>query len=265
MITAAGNPKIKNLMNLMKKSKARKEQGLFVAEGLKMFLEAEEDRLVEVYVSNTFFASREKGGEIRKRLSACNTEIPSDALFAKVSDTQTPQGILCVIRQYHYTREELLKGRNPLLLLIEDIQDPGNLGTMLRSAEGAGVDGVIMSKGTVDIYNPKTIRSTMGSVYRVPFLYTEEMGEMVDWLKEKGVAVYAAHLQGERAYDEENFRGSTAFLIGNEARGLREETAGAATRLMKIPMKGKVESLNAGVAASILLYEAARQRRTKIL
>ena len=260
MITAAGNPKIKNLMNLMKKGKARKEQGLFVAEGLKMFLEAEPDRLTEVYVSHTFFASLEKGGNVRNRLSACSTEILSDSLFQKVSDTQTPQGILCVLRQYHYAKEELLKRENPLLLLIEDIQDPGNLGTMLRTAEGAGADGVIMSRGTVDIYNPKTIRSTMGSIYRVPFFYTGEMPETVSWLKTKGIAVYAAHLQGKKAYYEEAFRGGTAFLIGNEARGLKEETAQVASQLMKIPMEGRVESLNAGVAASILLYEAARQR-----
>ena len=117
-----------------------------------------------------------------------------------------------------------------------------------------------MTKGTVDIYNPKTIRSTMGSVYRMPFFYTEDLLALMKELQERGVKVYAAHLKGERHYHEMDFKGATAFLIGNEGNGLRDETAENADVYMKIPMKGKVESLNAAVASVILMYEAARQR-----
>ena len=128
-------------------------------------------------------------------------------------------------------------------------------------AEAAGADGVIMSSRTADIYNPKTIRSTMGAVYRVPFLYAESLPSAIRMLQGKGIAVYAAHLDAKSFYDAHEYRRSTAFLIGNEANGLREETAACADTLLAIPMEGKAESLNAAVASSILMYEAYRQRR----
>ena len=256
MITSASNQRIKNLTNLIQKSKARREQDVFITEGVKMFLEADMDRIKEVYVSESFFEK----GTAREKIEQCNYEVLSDDLFKKVSDTQTPQGILCVMKQYHYGIEDLFKKDNPLLLILEDIQDPGNLGTMVRTAEGAGVDGVIMSKATVDIYNPKTIRSTMGSIYRMPFLYTDDLHGIMKQLQEKGVKLYAAHLKGNQFYHELDFKGGTAFLIGNEGNGLKDETADAADIYMKIPMQGQVESLNAAVASVILMYEAARQR-----
>ena len=256
MITSVGNQRIKNLVNLIQKSKVRREQDVFITEGAKMFQEAEANRIKEVYVSESFYEK----GTVRAKLEQCNYEILSDEVFRKVSDTQTPQGVLCVMKQYHYVLEDLLQQENPLLLLLEDIQDPGNLGTMLRTAEGAGVNGVIMTKGTVDIYNPKTIRSTMGSVYRMPFLYTENLLGVMKELQERNVKLYAAHLKGDKFYHQLEFKGGTAFLIGNEGNGLRDETARAADVYMKIPMEGKVESLNAAVASAILMYEAARQR-----
>ena len=256
MITAASNQRVKNLINLIQKAKARREQDVFITEGIKMFLEADPDKIKEVYVSQSFYEK----GVAREKIEQCNYEILSDELFKKVSDTQTPQGILCVMKQYHYELEDLFLKENPLLLILEDIQDPGNLGTMVRTAEGAGVDGIIMTKGTVDIYNPKTIRSTMGSVYRMPFLYTEDLLDLMKELQKKGVKIYAAHLQGRQFYHEMDFKGATAFLIGNEGNGLKDETADAADIYMKIPMQGQVESLNAAVASVILMYEAARQR-----
>jgi TrmH family RNA methyltransferase len=148
-------------------------------------------------------------------------------------------------------------------MVLEDLQDPGNLGTIMRTGEGAGIDGVILSKGCVDIYNPKTIRSTMGSLYRVPFLYVEDLAQTIADLKAKGITFYAAHLKGERFYDEFDFtkEGGCAFLIGNEGNGLKDETADLADTYLKIPMEGKLESLNAAVASSILMYEVYRQKR----
>ena len=118
-----------------------------------------------------------------------------------------------------------------------------------------------MNRTTADIYNPKVIRSTMGSIYRVPFLYTDDLQETIRQVKKAGVRLFAAHLKGERSYDQEDYTGNTGFLIGNEANGLSAETADMADCYIKIPMLGKVESLNAAVAASILMYETARQRR----
>ena len=148
-----------------------------------------------------------------------------------------------------------------MLLVLENLQDPGNLGTMMRTAEGAGVTGVLLSRGCVDIYNPKTIRSTMGSIYRVPFLYTDDLLGDMDRLHEKGIVTYAAHLKGKGFYDEESYKGPTAFLIGNEGNGLTDELSEKAKQYIKIPMEGQLESLNAAVAAAILMYEASRQRR----
>lgn len=256
MITAASNQRVKNLVSLIQKAKVRREQDVFITEGIKMFLEADMDKIKEVYVSESFYEK----GMVREKLEQCNYEILSDELFKKVSDTQTPQGILCVMKQYHYKLEDFFQKENPLFLMLEDIQDPGNLGTMVRTAEGAGVDGIIMTKGTVDIYNPKTIRSTMGSVYRMPFFYTEDLLGVMRELQQRDVKLYAAHLKGNKFYHQLDFKCGTAFLIGNEGNGLKEETAKAADIYMKIPMEGKVESLNAAVASVILMYEAARQR-----
>lgn len=227
-----------------------------------MFGEAPMERIERVYLAQSAAAQMyEKYGD---RLSGLSCETVSDEVFVRMSDTKTPQGILCLVRQQHYNIEEILrenKGKRMLFIILEDIQDPGNLGTIFRTAEAAGADGVIMSSWTADIYNPKTIRSTMGSVYRVPFFHVDQMEGAVRRLQKAGVAVYAAHLGGTAAYDACDYQKSTAFLIGNEAKGLREETAACADARITIPMAGKVESLNAAVASSILLFEAARQRR----
>lgn len=134
---------------------------------------------------------------------------------------------------------------------------------ILRAGEGAGVTGVVMDANTADIYNPKVIRSTMGSVLRMPFVYAEDLHETLETLKQKKVRLFAAHLKGKNAYDLEDYTGDTAFLIGNEANGLTDETAAMADTYVRIPMEGRVESLNAAVAASVLMFEAARQRRNQ--
>lgn len=261
MITSIHNKCIKETVALLTKKKERDRHGLFVVEGGKMFGEAPAERISRVFVAQG--AEREMYARYGDKLSGLSCEIVADEVFARMSDTVTPQGILCLVRQQHYNIEEILQKNkeHTLFILLEDIQDPGNLGTIFRTAEAAGADAVIMSSRTADVYNPKTIRSTMGAVYRVPFLYTEDISSMIKMLREQGIMVYAAHLGAEDFYDAYDYRRSTAFLIGNEANGLRDETAGCADALLGIPMEGKVESLNAAVASSILLYEAYRQRR----
>ncbi len=202
---------------------------------------------------------RQKRG-LRDKLRKVGCEIVADNVFAKMSDTQTPQGILTVLHRPTYRLEELLQASNPLFVVLENLQDPGNLGTILRTGEGAGITGVIMSRNTVDIFNPKTIRSTMGSVYRVPFLYVDDLEQTIGTLRDHGVKTYAAHLAGEQFYDEFSYREPTAFLIGNEGNGLTQETARCANSYLKIPMEGQLESLNAAVATALLIYEAHRQR-----
>ena len=247
MITSLHNKSIKEVTALLGKKKERDKRSLFVAEGGKMFCEAPAEQISRVYIAQG--AEKEMYARYGDKLAALSCEIVADDVFAKMSDTVTPQGILCLVRQQRYNIEEILRGcskERALFILLEDIQDPGNLGTIFRTA---------------DVYNPKTIRSTMGAVYRVPFLYTEDLSSAIRMLQENGTFVYAAHLGAKDFYDAYDYQKCTAFLVGNEANGLRDETAGCADALIGIPMEGKVESLNAAVASSILLYEAYRQRR----
>lgn len=268
MITSTDNRQIKNVSALMKKAKERKNQGVFVVEGPKMCFEAPFAWVEMIYAAESFFKDSEAFGKLEDYIRAAQREqvsvryeVVSDSVFKTVSDTQTPQGILAVVKMPEYDLFELLKDGSTLLLVLESIQDPGNLGTMIRTGEGAGVTGVIMNRTTVDLFNPKTIRSTMGSIYRVPFYIAEDLEETVEEVKKAGVRLYAAHLKGKRSYDEPDYTGACGFLIGNEGNGLSKEIADLASDYIRIPMEGKIESLNAAVSASILTYESNRQRR----
>jgi len=263
IITSNSNAKVKQIIQWRDKSRDRRRDGVFLAEGMKMFEEAPDDGILEVYVSETavqkFNSPHNK--KIADKLERHGFITVKDDIFEKMSDTQTPQGIITVMRRMEYDLEEMLSAENPFLVVIETLQDPGNLGTIIRTGEGAGVTGIIMNSRTVDIYNPKTIRGTMGSIYRVPFVYVEDLGILMTKLKEKGIHTYAAHLEGKDYYDSFSFKEPTAFLIGNEGNGLTGELADSAEKYLKIPMEGQVESLNAAIAASLLMYEVHRQRR----
>ena len=258
MITSTSNQRIKELSQIQKKSKVRSREGVFVAEGIRMVRETPYERLVSLYFSESF--EKKYGNEVLDAISGGDlkireqirrkTEILSDAVFSYVSDTKTPQGVLAVVRQMEYTLEQMTDGVIPHLMILDNLQDPGNLGTIFRTAEAAGVTGIIMSRDCVDIYNPKTIRSTMGALYRMPFLYVDDLKETIHTLKD-----------GKNTYDKEDYRQGTAFLIGNEGNGLREEIAQCADTWIRIPMCGQVESLNAAVAATVLMFEVSRQRR----
>lgn len=257
MITSTSNPQIKRLLQLQKKSKVRDEENVFVVEGLRMFAEVPVNRVEKVYISESLYNKK----KLELNLQDFPYEILSDNVFSHVSDTKTPQGILCVVKRKKYDLDELLKVKNPHFMVLDNLQDPGNMGTIVRTAEGAGVDAVFMSKDCVDIYNPKTIRSTMGSIYRMPFIYIEDIPELLNVFRKNGVKSYAAHLDGKNSYDKENYQTGTAILIGNEGNGLRDEVTKNADILVRIPMQGQVESLNAAIAASVLMFEVFRQRR----
>jgi TrmH family RNA methyltransferase len=178
-----------------------------------------------------------------------------------MSDTKTPQGILCVLAQIEEERR-FGQAAEPLFLLLEDIKDPGNLGTIVRTAEAAGAI-VQMNQGCADIYNPKTVRATMGSLFRVPFRYLDDLDmQMIGFKRDKG-RIFAACLEGED-YRDQDYRGATTFLLGNESAGVSRAKRDVATDKITIPMCGQVESLNVATAAAILLYEAVRQRGRKI-
>ncbi len=266
MITSLNNDRVRKVVSYIEKNKARREDDVFVIEGMKMLREAPVLQVREVYVTEKF--ADEASEDDKEILWRYGAETVTAEVMKKMAATQTPQGVLAVVSQYHYALEEVLEGYNkdmgsaqPLLLVLENIQDPGNLGTMLRSSEGAGVTGVILSKGCADMYNPKVVRSTMGSIFRMPFIYVEDLPNMVKELAQAGITTYAAHLKGKKNYDEFDYTKPTAFLIGNEGNGLTKETADAASEYVLIPMKGEVESMNAATSSAILTFEASRQRR----
>ena len=238
-ITSATNARVKRLAALCKKARLRKEEQVFLLEGERLYTDTPPAFMKEVYMTEEFLHDK-LGGKAPENCTILTPEI-----MRKVSDTETPQGVLCVAR------------------MPQNIQDPGNLGTMMRTAEAAGATGVLMSRDTVDLFNPKTVRATMSAIFRVPFLYTDDLiVEMRALRDDYGVRIFAAHLKASRPYDEINYSGPCAFLIGNEGNGLSDAAADAADARIHIPMKWQIESLNAAMAAGILMFEASRQRRT---
>ncbi len=265
IITSTSNEQIKRIVKLREKAKERKSEGLFVVEGIRIFKEIPAMDIDSVFVSESFVenhinkeskdATDNKYDNIPELFSRVDYTVVADNVFKKLSDTVTPQGVLAVVRMAGYTLEELLeeRGEDSCIVVLEKIQDPGNLGTIIRTGEGAGITGVVMSSDTVDLYNPKVIRSTMGSIFRVPCVVVDDLKEAVKTIKNSGVTTYAAHLDGEDISDVD-FEDDRAFLIGNEANGLSDEIANLADKKIKIPMEGEVESLNAAVATAILIY-----------
>lgn len=260
MITSTSNQKIKNLTKCVKSAKERRKQDIFIVEGLRMFQEIPKELHVETYATEEFYLAH------KELFEGLEFELVTEHIMDTISDTKTPQGVVSILRRKHYSLEMVCgrtqqdqSGQNSLVIALENLQDPGNLGTILRTAEGAGVTGILMSKDTVDIYNPKVVRATMGAIFRMPFVYVEDLTATIEQLNEAGFLTYSAHLQGKTFYDYD-YQKSTIFCIGNEGNGLSEALSNTTKDKIKIPMMGNVESLNAATAATVLMYEAMRQR-----
>lgn len=245
MITSKANAKIKEVKKLVSSAKERRRSGLFIASGTRLVSEVPDEFIERIYVSQN-----SSGDVMKVFIDNKKCELVSGDVFAGISDTVSPQGVIAVVRQPGHTMVELLEKH--LIVLLDDIRDPGNLGTIMRTAEAAGA-GVIMSPGCADIFNPKTVRSTMGSIFRVPFLFAEP--EITcGRLKENGFGVYAAALKGGVPYTEPEYKEKTAFVVGNEANGISAPVLAAAGERVFIPMDGEIESLNAAVSAAVLMF-----------
>ena len=276
IISSKDNKKIKYIRSLLEKGNIRKKNHQFVVEGIKLTDEALEcGKVLEVVCAKRLYDEINSSDLSGNRLLAENDKnitnyvkkgssllVVSDTVFKSVSETKTPQGILAVVEMPDYglldkgfLEQAYTKNGKIKLLVLEDTADPGNLGTIMRTAEAAGVTGVIMGKGTVDIFNPKVVRSTMGSIFRLPFAYVEDLKETIKELKEQRISFYATHLKGKKSYKDIKYSDRSAILVGNEARGLSNEVADLADIYVIIPMQGKVESLNAAVAAALMMYE----------
>lgn len=256
MITSVSNPAVKDVALWQTKAKARRESGFFVVEGLRLVREAAPEDVVRAYATEEFAAS-EEGKALCARLAA---EPVSESVMARMSDTKTPQGILAVVRQKKWRLEDLTAAPAPLLVL-EHVQDPGNVGTLFRTAEAAGAAGILMDAETADPWQPKVVRGTMGAIFRLPFAVSEDLPEALLELKARGMTLYAAHLEGSREYDTVSYPPRAAFLLGNEGSGLSERITALADERIRIPMAGRTESLNVSTAGAVLLYEHFRQRR----
>ena len=276
IISSKDNKKIKYIRSLLEKGNIRKKNHKFVVEGIKLVDEAlEYGKVLEMVLAESLYKEiisgdlsknallAENGKNITNYVKKTNsTVVVSDAVFKTVSETISPQGAVAVVEmpEYELLEKDFLnqaynKNGQIKLLILEDTADPGNLGTIVRTAEAAGVTGVIMTKGTVDIFNPKVVRSTMGSIFRLPFAYVEDLKEVIKELKKQGISFYATHLKGEKSYKAIKYSDRSAILVGNEARGLSDEVADLADTYVLIPMQGKVESLNAAIAAALMMYE----------
>lgn len=265
MITSESNPQIKEIIKLQKTSKHRKKTSAFIAEGTKLLLEAAvHDNIKKIYISESLYKeeydkSTDLSFKITKLLSKNPYEIVSDDIFEKISDTVTTQGILGVVSLPKYSIDDIISDERHVWLLLDDLRDPGNLGTIMRTAEGAGISGIIMSKGTVDLFNPKTVRATMGAIFRMPYIYVEDIVSVIEMIKKAGYNVYGTAMQGSIIYYEADYTQGAGIVIGNEANGISDRVFNSLTGSISIPMEGELESLNAAVSAAIVMYEVARQ------
>lgn len=290
-ITSTGNKLIREVRDLEKKARARRESGLFIAEGERLCSEIPVAYIERIFVADDYDGRLpEFAGEVSHDAQNAKTRAeaganaaqasshplqPSDIsgqrnhvpqrapkifqvpreLMEHMSDTKNSQGILAVVRQKKYTE---LPG--DFFLILDTLQDPGNMGTIFRTAEAAGVDGILMNRDCVDVYSPKVVRATMGAMFRMPFIVSDDLPAEIRRMKSEGVQIYAAHLRGTKNHWDFDYRTPTAFMIGNEGNGLQDAIADLADSYLRIPMMGHTESLNAGVAASVLMYETLRQR-----
>jgi len=254
MITSRTNDKVRYIEKLKQKSSFRKEEGFFVVEGIRMIREVPVHLRKELYVTEKALTDHPE-----LKTWCDRVETVSESVMEKLADTRTPQGMAALVR---IPEPERIETEDPLYLILDGLQDPGNTGTLIRTAEAVGAAAVLLGNNTADPYSPKVVRSTMGTIFRVPVRICDDLPLAIRELKAKGVAVYGTHLAGTDFFAAD-LTGPVAFLIGSEGRGLSEEAAAEADHLLRIPMEGEVESLNAAVSGSVVAYEAYRQKKCR--
>lgn len=259
MITSLQNPSIKQIVKLSK-SKERREQQLFVLEGareLSLALQAGYE-IADVYLCPEMFTQSKYPGVLESLPPEIITEI-SPAVFAKIAYRENSDGVVALAKPKSHALEDLTLSENPFLIILESVEKPGNLGAVLRTADAAAADAVIVCDPLTDLYNPNVIRSGVGGLFTVPTAVSRSE-EALLWLKERGINVFSAELQAAEFYQNIDFRKPSAIVMGTEAEGLTDFWLHNATKRIKIPMRGKIDSLNVSVSTAILTFEAMRQR-----
>jgi RNA methyltransferase, TrmH family len=260
-ISSTANPRVKELLAI--KNRPLKVHPPFsLVEGLHLLETAMSAGIVlrEIFFTSDF-AQRGKGQRILKALSKKPVRIyeVSEHIMRKLADTGTPQGVIALVAHTPLTLGDIPVKKNPLFTVIDGIQDPGNLGTIIRTSDAAGADGVILLPGTCDPFSPKVMRSTAGSIFHIPVLQADS-ASLGKWLRERGIRLAATSPSSGESVFQTRLLGPVALLFGHESRGVGEGLRRSADILVRIPVYGKAESLNVAVAAAICLYEAVRQR-----
>ena len=262
-IDSPANKKVK-LAAALKQRKQREKTGLFVAEGIRLCeMAADAGWQIEFGLLTSQILEQKRGAELVEKLTCQKCplyEVP-DNIFAKAAGTETPQGIMLVMAQKNPSLPARTERDKPLYVVMDGVQDPGNAGTIIRTADAVGADGVILLKGTVDVYSDKAVRSTMGSIFHVPVYSGVTLDELTEFVQESGLQLLATALdETAKPHFQQDFTQGTAVVLGNEGNGVSQELLAVAQKTY-IPMYGQAESLNVGMSAAIVLYEALRQRK----
>ena len=257
------SPRVRAVAKLSKRA-ARQETGLFLLEGPQAAREAlswAAETVLELYATPT---ALEKHTDVRDAAidAGVDLQYTTEAVLDAMADTVTPQGIVAVARQSPTALKDILAAQPRLLAICEEVRDPGNLGTIIRAADAAGADAVILTGRTVDLYNPKVVRSTTGSLFHLPVAVDLDLPDVVERVHEAGLRVVAADVGGDDFVSSRGLLSQpTAWLFGNEARGLDEAALAHADQSLRLPIYGRAESLNLATAASVCLYETAFAQR----
>ena len=263
LITSAQNPKLKRLLALQEKSRLRREEGLFVVEGRREF----EHCIAAGFEIDSIFICPEICdaawlGEY-PNLRRMNVFYLSKDVYAKVAYREGTEGIIAEVKVKSLKLEDLMLRENPLIMVVEGVEKPGNLGAVLRSADAAGADAVIICDPLTDLYNPNLIRASIGAIFTVPTVVCSSE-EAIAFLKARGIRILTAQLQDSSVYYDVDMTCGTAIVMGTESTGLTPIWRKAADAHILIPMLGRLDSLNVSVSAAILLYEAVRQRQNNL-
>jgi TrmH family RNA methyltransferase len=266
MIDNPRSPRVRAVAKLAKRE-ARAETGFFLLEGPQAVSEAltfRADLLVDLFATPT---ALERHADIGRRAAEADLEVEfvTEAVLEAMADTVTPQGIIAVCRQFPTSVKDILGGAPQLIAILEEVRDPGNAGTIIRAADAAGADAVIFTGRSVDLYNPKVVRATTGSLFHLPVAVGAELESVVEKTKAAGLQVIAADIKGAdllAARKAGALASPTAWLFGNEARGLSDEHYALADWVITVPIYGHAESMNLATAASVCLYESAFAQRS---
>jgi len=253
VILSAQNPKVKQLLLLQQKSAERREKGLFVVEG-----QRELQHCIEAgyEVDTVFYCNALYEGSLPKTAHCFEV---TEAIYERMAYRGSTEGIIAEVKVQQTTLADLTIGENPLVMVLESVEKPGNLGAILRSADAAGADAVIVCDPLTDLYNPNLIRSSVGAIFTVPCVVCSS-AECIAFLKGRGIQILTAQLQDSRLYYDTDMSQGTAIVMGTESTGLTAVWRQAADAHIRIPMLGRLDSLNVSVSAAILLFEAVRQR-----